>query len=249
MRIIFNSPLKIDVSEVASYFPEFVHRKPFMGTFGLIDSENIRSDWSQTIMRVMLFDGRSEHGFGEMSTDYENLDALKCLLSRLPHSLQHTLFSAFDDAEILFRPYELHDMHWREYFERMLSAKRLEQTLNPTLKTYQGNMNSTANTDVQNRIIRVDISQHSLKIALGYVYELKNLENATRYIKLKEDARKQKVSKGQFVSQILTIEADAIHFRSQAFRELNIPDQFFPNKKVYLSLYDKTKHLPTPEAV
>ena len=140
MRIIFNTPLKIDVSEVASYFPEFVHRKPFMGTFGFIDSENIRNDRSRNKQRVMLFDGRFVHGFSEISSDYDTLDELKNLLSRLPSSLRKILFSAFDDAEVLLRPYELPDRHWREYLERMPSAKRLEQALNPTLKSYQGNM-------------------------------------------------------------------------------------------------------------
>jgi hypothetical protein len=249
MRIILNSPLKIDVSEIACFFPEFAHRKPFMGTFGFIDSEVIRNDRSRDKSCVMFFDSRSEQGFSEIRSDHDNLDELKYVLSRLSSPLREKLFSAFDDADILLRPYELPDMHWREYLERMSSAKRLEQRLNPTLKSYQGKMTSTANTDVQNRIIHLDISQPSLKVALSYVYELKNLENATRYLKLTGDARKKQVFKGEFICAVLTLEAEAIYFRSQAFRELNIPDHFFPCKKVYLTLYDKTSRLPIPQAV
>lgn len=249
MRIILNTPLKIDVSEIAAFFPDFVHRKPFMGTFGFVDSELIRNDRSRDKLVLMLFDVRSIQGFREICSDYDNLDGLKQILSILPGSLRKKLFSAFDDAEILLRPYEIADRPWREYFERMPSAKKLEQRLNPKLETYQGKMTSTANTDVVNKVIHLDISQPSLKVVLSYVYELKNLENAARYQQLIQDARNNKIYKARFIYEIFKLEAEAVYFRSLSFRELKLPNHLFPNRKDYLTLYDEIRDLSFAEAI
>lgn len=250
MRIILNEPLQIDVAEIAIYFPHFIHRKPFMGTFGYVDSELIRNDRSREKLVVIFFEGRTENGFTEIRSDYENLDALKALLSFLPTPLRNKLFFAFEDATILLRPYSLDEtLPWRYYFEKMTDAKLLEQKLNPTLVTEHKGMTSTANTDVKNKKIYLDISQDPLKTALSYAYELKNLENAERYLKIHHAVEQRLIYKSEYVNAILAIEAEAVYFRCQAFRILKLPDHHFPNQKIYLKIYDSVKLLPFEEAL
>lgn len=250
MRILLNEPLKINVAEIALYFPHFVHRKPFMGTFGYVDSELIRNDRCRDKLVVMFFDGKTENGFTEIRSDYDNLNALKALLDALPAPLRQQLFFAFEDATILLRPYSLDEsLPWRYYFERMKDAKQLEQKLNPTLVTDHKTMTSTANTDVKNKVIRLDISQDPLKTALSYAYELKNLENAERYLEIHDGVKQRLIYKSEYVNFILAIEAEAVYFRCQAFRSLNLPDHHFPCQKNYLKMYDSVKHLSKEEAI
>lgn len=142
-------------------------------------------------------------------------------------------------------------MSWRTYFIRSEEAVKLEATLKPNLKEHPGGMKSTANTDVFNKIINLDISQPALKSALSYAYELKNLENATKYEEINNRAKKRLITKSRYVKSILELEAAAIFFKCQVFRDLDSKDKDsdLPFRKGYLDIYDATKDLSMKETI
>jgi len=104
-NIILSKALDINVAEIASYFPDFLHRQPFLSTLqGMIDSELILSkdlpnptDYDmghESEPRVLFsFDGKTPAGFTKISTEYTPLE-LSDLLLRLPESLAEPLKEA-----------------------------------------------------------------------------------------------------------------------------------------------------------
>ena len=73
---------------------------------------------------------------------------------------------------------------YRFYFEKSKTACGLEYELQTKcgLKLVEHKyLSSTGNTDVENNIINLDISQEPLKTALTYAYELKNFQNRLYY--------------------------------------------------------------------
>ena len=140
-------------------------------------------------------------------------------------------------------------MTWRTYFLLSDNAVKLEALLNPNLKEHHGGMKSTANTDVDNKIINLDVSQSPLKTALSYAYELKNLENSEKYSEINNNAKKRSITKSKYVKSIIKLEAEAIFFRCRVFRDLGAEDSDLPFKKDYLKIYDSTKELPIEEGI
>lgn len=140
-------------------------------------------------------------------------------------------------------------LDWRDHFAKMQSATALEKKLSPTLHTQWGGMSSTANTNIALKIITLDISQAPLKAALSFSYELQNLENADRYQDIINKAKARKINKSEYIRSILAIEAEAVYFRSQAFRESNTHEQDFPCKVKYLYLFDQTKYLSKEKVI
>src|SRR5437870_12064563 len=107
---------------------------------------------------------------------------------------------------------------WRIYFSKMSLAVALEKKLHPRLVTYN-NLPSTANSDIENNTINLNVSQEPLKTALSYAYELKNIENTHRYKRLNEAAKRGLLLKAEYVNAILKLEAEAAYFRCEIFRE------------------------------
>lgn len=140
-------------------------------------------------------------------------------------------------------------MAWRSQFDQCSVAVELEKDLNPKLIEHYGDLKSTANTDVENKIIHLDVTQPDLKCALSYVYELKNLENAPKYAEIINNAKKHLIPKSRFIKDIIKLEAEAVHFRCQVFKELGADQSVFPCRKDYLDLYERTKNLPKEIAI
>lgn len=140
-------------------------------------------------------------------------------------------------------------MHWRTYFLMSEEAVSLENCLRPCLKEYHGGISSTANTDVTNKIIHLDVSQPPLKSALSYTYELKNLQNADKYNLLNILARSLTITKAEYVKSHIALEAEAAHFRCKIFRQLCCSDNDLTFNRAYLQIYDTTKSLSTQEAL
>ncbi|MDF1677853.1 MAG: hypothetical protein P1U32_04080 [Legionellaceae bacterium] len=127
---------------------------------------------------------------------------------------------------------------WRDFFARSGEAMALERSLSPRLVEQPSSRKSTANTDVQRRTISLDVSQSPLKCALGYAYELKNLENSEKFRALITFAKAGSISKSNFVKQVLALEAEAIYFRCKVFYELGVDQESFPCNQVYLDIYN-----------
>ncbi|MCF6764205.1 hypothetical protein L3V82_00360 [Thiotrichales bacterium 19S3-7] len=139
-------------------------------------------------------------------------------------------------------------MSWRTIFEKSKSAKALESKLNFRCVEHQ-NLPSTANTDVETKTINLDISQNELKTALSFIYELKNFENADKYHVLIGQARSCEISKSKFVHGMLTLEAEAMLFRTKAFKEMGLDDSEFPNNRAYLDIYNNNLDLSDQELI
>ena len=129
-------------------------------------------------------------------------------------------------------------MSWRDYVKKSRIALDLERSLKPTITFHDGGVSSNANTDVLNRIIHLDISQDPMKCALSYSYELVNLNNATKYNRIINQARIGHMTKVGFVKSIIKLEAEAAFFRCRVFRDFSVPDRDVPFRKSYLDIYD-----------
>ena len=140
-------------------------------------------------------------------------------------------------------------MSWRDYFSKSKEALQLELFLNPKVVEHNGEMKSTANTDVENKVINLDISQSPLKCALSYAYELKNLENAKKYVELNEKAKRRLISKMDYVNGVIKLEAEATYFRCSVFRALGAKEGDFPCRKDYLDIFDSVKELSKEKAI
>lgn len=129
-------------------------------------------------------------------------------------------------------------MVWREYFSRSSEAVNLEAQLHPHVVSMAGTIKSTANTDPFSKVITVDVSQAPLKTALSYAYELKNLENADTYAELLKMANNGCISKAHYLQTIFHLEAQAVYFRCQVFRQIGSSDNECPFLSDYLTIYD-----------
>ena len=128
---------------------------------------------------------------------------------------------------------------WRAYLSTSPTATRLNRSLSPKIMEHNGGgMKSTANTDVDKKIINLDISQTPLKCALSYAYELKNLHNAEKYNALNLHAKKRRINKSKYIKQTLQLEAEAVFFKCQIIREMGSEESDLLCKKEYLDLYD-----------
>ena len=130
-------------------------------------------------------------------------------------------------------------MYWRKYFELSHEAVELEQKLKPMLRTHLGTLKSTAQTDVEQGIIMLDISQPPLKCALSYAYELKNYEHRLDYQQLNDLAHRRAISKVQYVKSITRLEARAAMFRCRVFTDLGAPLTDLTFHRDYLEIYKK----------
>lgn len=129
---------------------------------------------------------------------------------------------------------------WREFFHRSSAASLLESELNLTLVEHQ-ELPSSANTDVSRGVIHLNISQKPLKAALSYAYELMNFKNKQLYQRLNQAVQDRKLNRSTYIHKILGLEAEAVFFRCQVFREMGLEDVNCPFRKDYLTLYDEAR--------
>lgn len=93
-------PLNIDVAKLASYFPQWNYRGPFVNTFG----ENETSEYIVDQKRrccIFKFDGKTDAGFTTFGSDCspEELDSV-LLLPQLPPELSMLIKIALKDADL-----------------------------------------------------------------------------------------------------------------------------------------------------
>ncbi len=138
---------------------------------------------------------------------------------------------------------------WRDFFVSSKGAMALEHSLSPRLIERTSGLKSTANTDVRQKTISLDVSQSPLKCALSYAYELKNLENTEKFRALIASAKAGSISKGNFVKQVLALEAEAIYFRCKVFYELGVDQESFPCNQAYLDIYNVMHDEPEADVV
>ena len=130
-------------------------------------------------------------------------------------------------------------MHWRDFLIFSQAATMLEKRLSPTLVEHIEGMKSTAHTDIRKRTIHIDITQTEIKCALSYAYELKNLENAEKYLELEKRAKEDEISKSQFVGAVISVEAEAIYFRCRVIKQLqNHSQEAIPANEAYMSIFN-----------
>ena len=130
-------------------------------------------------------------------------------------------------------------MSWRAVLIKSPTAMKPEGALKPKVIEHRGGyLQSTANTDLNQHIINLDVSQSPLKCALSYAYELKNLDNEKKYNALVFKAKQQLINKPRFVKMIVELEAEAIYFRCQIFHELELDASEFLYRKEYLAYYE-----------
>ena len=116
----------------------------------------------------------------------------------------------------------------------------LEKRLSPTLIEHMEGMKSTANTDIRKRTIHLDITQAEIKCALSYAYELKNLDNAEKYLELEKRAKEGEITKSQFVGAVISVEAQAIYFRCRVIKQLqNHSKEAIPANEAYMSIINE----------
>ena len=130
-------------------------------------------------------------------------------------------------------------MAWRKLVEKFHAAAELELKLSFTLIEHNGGINSTANTDIERRVINLDISQEPSKIALSYCYELMNFNNHSKYQAVILKAKRNEIKAVDYVNSITKIEAEAALFRCEAFFSFNQPKESYPGNPNYLKIYEK----------
>lgn len=130
-------------------------------------------------------------------------------------------------------------MVWRSFFEKSEAALALESALSLTLVKHHGGLPSTANTNVETRVINLDVSQPAAKVALSYAYELMNFNNIARYQEVINRAKNNQITAVDYVNSITAIEAEAALFRCEVFHSFNLPRDNYPANPKYLELYDK----------
>lgn len=126
---------------------------------------------------------------------------------------------------------------WRDYLKLSEETIQLEHELSPTVIEHDGGIRSTANTDIEKKLINLDVSQPPEKTALSYAYELMNLKNHGRYQTLISQARCEEISAAKYVKGIVVIEAEAAIFRCKVFLTFGLPDKDYPSNPKYLEMY------------
>jgi hypothetical protein len=140
-------------------------------------------------------------------------------------------------------------MNWRQFFEKNQTAIALENRLSFTLVEHNGGINSTANTNIERKIINLDTSQDPLKVALSYCYELMNVSNLLKYNSIILQAKNNQIKAVDYVNSITKIEAEAAIFRCEAFFSFNQPNESYPGNPKFLEIYEKVKNKPQDEKI
>lgn len=97
-RITLNSPLDINVEEIAKYFPEYFYRAPYTSADTVNNSALIRTQGGLgKTTCIFRFDGKTDQGFTEIHTDL-SIAELSEHLGRLPESLSTVLTEALKNA-------------------------------------------------------------------------------------------------------------------------------------------------------
>lgn len=103
-------------------------------------------------------------------------------------------------------------------FSRSPAARRLEEEVGAAGFTYAGDTGSqsNANTDIEEKEIRINKTRDVLRAALGFVYELMNAKNERRHREVFEmfHQEKTKANAEAFAYEMLRIEAEAVFMRT-----------------------------------
>lgn len=136
----------------------------------------------------------------------------------------------------LFNP-AVPELEWRHYFDLSSSARALER--NSQFRVIEHTkLPSTANCDIENKVINLNISQPPIKLALSYAYELQNMAQHEQYAAIIDKAKNNQISKQDYINQILLREARSVYFRAKVFKEMNLDEKLYPANKAYLDIYN-----------